>query len=41
LKRKLSMLGLAVAFGYAFANTHRARGQVKDRLRYNTDGPAD
>jgi hypothetical protein len=41
LKRKVSMLGLAIAFGYAFANTHRDRGQLKDRLRYNTEGPVD
>jgi hypothetical protein len=41
IKRKASIVALAVAIGYVFANTHRDRGGLTNRLHYNTEGPAD
>ena len=40
-KRRVSIIALAVAIGYVFANNHRDRGGFTDRLHYNTEGPAD
>jgi hypothetical protein len=40
MKRRFSVIAIALAIGYVFANTHRDRGVVTDRLRYNTEGPA-